>query len=336
MMATTWNYRAEPTAADKLEKWMQGALAVNRAMESTLVDVVAAYTPWLASVIPASIGFYNVTRRLGFFPWQAWIYAIVVECLGLATVATTLKFWSWNQETSGKKAPFWLAMLTGVFYLVITLSVNVILDDGNATVKFVKALASTFSVVGALVVAMRSQQGKAEKQLDDEKDATAKTQQEAQLRWQSVAQAEREKAKADHEKEVETLRLNQQKELESLRIQAEERRKEKEADRAFRKELKLAEIQLKLSESAAKVSGNFRNPGGNFRKGAESFGNFPESGNIFPETFGKWKDWRDVPVEQRKRIAGMAPKQVRAEFGTSEKSSSNWVRNAQQEFGSEE
>jgi len=322
-MATTWNtWQAQQPAAEKFEQAMKSALAVNRAMENTLVDVVAAYTPWLASFIPASLGYYNVTRVLHFQPWQGWIYAIVVECLGLATVATALKFWSWNQEGNGKRAPLELALLTGIFYLVITLSVNVILDEGTTTVKLVKALASTFSVVGALVVAMRAQQGKAESAL-----AATKAEHAAQLKadeekQERAEQGRLELAKLERERELETLRIQKEKELETLRLEAEERRKDKEAERNLRKELKLAEINLKVAENAAKVSQNVP-------ESAESFQKVSAGERKFPETFGKWSDWRQLPDEHKQRIATLAPKQVRDEYGLSDKTAGNWVRKAQ-------
>lgn len=350
-MATTWNDMAgwgqKPSAAQRLEDFLKGALAVNRAMETTLVDVVAAYTPWLASVIPAFIGFENVIRVLGFLPWQAWIYAIVVECLGLATVSTTLKFWSWNQDgastaLSRPKAPFWLAVATALVYLTITLSVNVLLDDGNELVKLVKALASSFSVVGALVLAMRSQQGKAETELEAAHKAAEKAQDEERQRVEMLKQQEALEARLAREKELESERLKHAKEMETFRIQAEAQAREKEAERNFRKEMKLAGMKLKVAEAQAKVAGNMADDSesgwkvaGNMPQGSESFQKVAEGENNFPETFGKWQDWREVPEEHKKRIAGMTPRQVRREYGVPEKTSSNWVRKAKDLFGGE-
>jgi hypothetical protein len=359
-MATTWNdmtgWGEKPSAAKRLEDFLKGALAVNRAMETTLVDVVAAYTPWLASVIPAFLGFENVTRALSFLPWQAWIYAIVVECLGLATVSTTLKFWSWNQDGQGKQAPFWLAVTTALVYLTITLSVNVLLDEGSELVKVVKALMSSLSVVGALVLAMRSQQSKSETQVDDDRLAEEKAKAADQQRWDMARHQAQEDARLAREKELESVRLQHEKELETLRIQAEAQAREKEADRHFRKELKLAEMQLKVAEAQAKVAGNMVDGLESGWKVAGDAQNFPESGwkvagdaqsfpesfqkvaegeNNFPATFGKWHDWRDLPEEHKKRIAGMTPKQVHREYGVPEKTSSNWARKANDLFGGE-
>lgn len=309
-MATTWanwsrgdSWESAPSMAERIDKAMKSLLAINRAMETTLIDVVAAYTPWLASLVPAFLGYENVLRALHFEVWQAWVYAIVVEALGLATVATTLKLWNWNLANKDRRAPFALAVLTALFYLTIVLSVNVLLDDGDALQKVVKALASSFAVVGALTVALRSQQARLEQ------DAESRRAQEESARQQS------EKRQAEDERmRLELVRLEKEKDLEFSRMQAENLRKEREAERTLRKELKLAEMHLKLAHPAPESSENGRKVAGD----AENF----------PETFGKFSDWRHLPAEHKKRIAMMTPRQVRAEYGVPDKTSGNWVRKA--------
>jgi len=302
-----WNrgdtWVSPPSTADRIEKWMKSMLAINRAMETTLIDVVAAYTPWLASLVPAFLGYENVRRALHFEIWQALVYAAVVEALGLATVATTLQLWNWNQENKDRRAPFALAMLTAVFYLVIVLLVNVLLDDGNAVQKGVKALASSLAVVGALTVALRSQQSK----LVQEAKSLA-------LEAEVERKAEKQRQDENQHLHLETLRLEKQKELELARLQAEDARKEREAERNLRKELKLAEMQLKLTNPVAESS--------------ESGRKVAESGGKFPETFGKWSDWRQLPYEHKTRIASMTARQVHEEYGVPDKTSGNWVRKA--------
>jgi hypothetical protein len=315
MAVTNWQRPAEFPASEKVENALLQVLAVNRAMESTLVDVIAAYTPWLASVIPASIGWLNVQSVLHFSPWQAWVYAIVVECLGLATVATSLKFWSWNQEHQ-KRAPFWLALVTAVFYLTIVLAVNALLDDGDWRVKLVKALASSLSVAGALIVAMRSQQAKLEKQAAQEQVNREQERLDIEQRRQDTNMLQ-----------IELAKIEAQKVTESSRLAAEEIRKEREAERNYRKELKLAEIAAKLEETRAKVSARVPESG-------ESFGKVSERLENVPETFRKWSDWRQVPAEHQRRIASLNNRQVRDEYGCSEKTAGNWIRKAVKQFGS--
>jgi len=307
-----WNNKpVEFPAAQKVEHALLQVLAINRAMESTLVDVIAAYTPWLASVIPASIGYSSVLVSLHFEPWQAGVYAVVVECLGLATVATSLKFWSWNQEhDKNKQAPFLLALVTAVFYLAIVLSVNVMLDPGDLWVKIVKALASSLSVAGALIVAMRAQQSKLEKQSDAEQVSAKQEHDDIEQR-----------RKDDMAQQLELAKIDAQKVTESSRLAAEIEQKEREEERNLRKVLKLAEIAGKVEISKAKVSVNVLESGESFPKVSGKLENVPE-------TFRKWSDWRQVPLEHQRRIAGMTNKQVQAEYGKSDKTAGNWIRKA--------
>lgn len=303
MATITWNL-AVPD--DKVTSALHGLLSINRAMESTLIDVVAAYIPWLGSFIPASIGWVNVQQVLGFTLLQAWIYAIVVEGMGLATVATTLMFWEWNQEQRDKRAPFTLALATALVYLAIVLGVNVLLDDGSPLVKGVKALASSISVVGALLVAMRSQQAKLRVLVENNRkfDVDAQAAQDAL----TVKLAEIEARKVE----------------ERLRLQADEAWKLSEAERNFRKEIKLAEIAAKVSISTAKVSESGRDVSGKFRNDVKVSRNFPE-------TFEKWSDWRKLSEEHKNRIAGMCIRDIRDQYGVSEKTAGNWLRKASEE-----
>lgn len=306
MATMTWNVHAS-ALEDKVNGLLRGLLVINRAMEGTLIDVVAAYIPWLGSFIPASIGWLNVQQVLGFTLLQAWIYAIVVEGMGLATVATTLMFWEWNQEQrDNKRAPFALALATALVYLAIVLGVNVLLDDGSPLVKGVKALASSISVVGALIVAMRSQQAKLRVLVENNRkfDVDAQAAQDAL----TVKLAEIEARKVE----------------ERLRLQADEAWKLSEAERNFRKEIKLAEIAAKVSISTAKVSESGRDVSGKFRNDVKVSGNFPE-------TFEKWSDWRKLSEEHKNRIAGMCIRDIRDQYGVSEKTAGNWLRKASEE-----
>jgi hypothetical protein len=311
------------------------------------VDVIAAFTPWIAPLVPAAIGYANVIKYLDFPIWLAWVYAAVVEFLGLATVTTALQFWSWNQDENGEQAPFNLALSTALFYLTITIAVNVLLDQGDALVKLVKALASTFSIVGALTLALRSQQGKRLEKLAQAQAETFRLTRKEEERCQKEEQKVMEQARKEEERKqkdqqniLELARLEQQKEIERLHIEAEERRKDKELSRKLRHEEKLAEIAAKVSERSQKVSGKFSDGlessesyqklTGKSSDDGESYQKVSEEQNNFPETFGKFPDWRQLPAEHRKRVGGMSNLQVRAEYGISEKTAGNWIRSSKE------
>jgi hypothetical protein len=191
---------AEFEFVERARRWLQGAQAFSRALEETLVDVIAAYTPWLAPLIPAAIGYGNVRKGLEFDPWLALVYALVVEFLGLATVTTTLQFRAWNQEQA-EKAPFWLAIGTALFYLLVTLTVNVFLDGGTIVQKVVKGLVSTFSVAGAITLAMRAEQAKRVAELAAKDAKAADEQSEAEERaWKHKTEEAEQRRKFQLEK----------------------------------------------------------------------------------------------------------------------------------------
>jgi hypothetical protein len=212
MTTSTIDNQLEFAFVERTRRKLQLWLALSRVLEETLADLFSAYTPLLAPLIPAVIGFENVQTGLGFGLPLAFLYAVVVECLGLATTTTALQFRAWNQEHD-KPAPYWLALATAGFYLLIVLLVNVLLDSGTFLQKFVKAAASTFSIVGAVTLALRNEQAK------------------------RVA-------------EIEQAKLNEQAEKERLDA---EQRLERQAKRELRLAEKRLEHELRLAESRQPV-----------------------------------------------------------------------------------
>lgn len=130
-----------------------------RAVETVLIDNVAATTPWLAPLVPAYMVHDSMSSRLGFPLWMAWAGAIVVEFLGLAAVSTAFQFWDWNDSRKklDQAAPVWLAAATAGFYMAVVLTVNVMLDQAILLHRIAKALLSLLSVVAAVILALRAQ-----------------------------------------------------------------------------------------------------------------------------------------------------------------------------------
>lgn len=150
---------AQLTASQKARAFLQEVLAFNRALEETLVDVLAAFVPWLAPAIPAYLAWRNMTGVLGFDPLLAGVGAVVVEFLGLATVSTTITLWDYNdtKRAGEQRAPLWVAGLTALGYIGIVLTVNVLLDDAPTLHLLAQALLSLLSVIGAVTLAVRAQ-----------------------------------------------------------------------------------------------------------------------------------------------------------------------------------
>lgn len=291
------NQMQEFELVERVRRWMRGALELSRAVEETLADLVAAYTPLLAPLIPATIGFENVKNGLGWENPQAFLYAVIVEFLGLATVTTALQFRAWNTQQN-KKAPIWIAILMAGFYLVVTLLVNVLLDTGTDLQKWVKAAASTFSIIGAITMALRNEQAK--------RVAEAAAQ---AVKMENHQQAAQELARQDRLQAEERARVEQ---IAAETREYQRRVDEEERERKF--QLKKLKLETQVSEKALQVSENEMKV------------------SNFPETFGKWSRWPQVPNEQRRRIAGLTVEQLMEQFGIEERTAYNWLEYSRKEL----
>jgi hypothetical protein len=146
-------------------------------IEAGFIDTVAAVTPWLAPLIPAYLVYHNMTTRLGYPPIFGLIGAAAVEFLGLSAVHTAVTFWTWNDDHTKERAPFWFAFGAGLFYVFIVLTVNAALDiaqDSQGVKIFAHALLSLLSVDAAIIIAIRAQHARrlADKQSErDERKA---------------------------------------------------------------------------------------------------------------------------------------------------------------------
>lgn len=158
-----------------LESWRR----LTDAIEVTLIDNLSATIPWLAPLLPAFFT-YDGLLGSGLVPRSlAVIAGVVVEFLGLVTVATTVQFFDYNGSVAGMenkqrfqkkqnrqsrflkkpyRAPVLPAGFTAAYYIVLILAVNILLDvNSNTTEKLIKALLSTIGLVGTLTMALRSQ-----------------------------------------------------------------------------------------------------------------------------------------------------------------------------------
>jgi hypothetical protein len=145
----------------------------SQTFERVVIDNLAAFTPWLAPLIPASMAYHNMITRLDFSPVVSLLGAVAVEFLGLCAVSTALEFWKYNEDKrkTDNSAPFVVALLAGLFYVVIILTVNAMLDlTQSLEVKVVaKAMLSLLSVVAAVIIALRSQHRRRLKDIADDK-----------------------------------------------------------------------------------------------------------------------------------------------------------------------
>jgi hypothetical protein len=158
---------------ERLRGGLESLQDTSQTFERVVIDNLSAFTPWLAPLIPASMAYRNMITRLDFSPLVSLFGAAAVEFLGLTTISTALEFWKFNQDKrkSDNSAPFVVALLTGVFYVVIILTVNAMLElNQSLEVKVAaKAMLSLLSVVAAVIIALRSQHRRRLKEIADEK-----------------------------------------------------------------------------------------------------------------------------------------------------------------------
>jgi uncharacterized membrane protein len=162
--------------------FLDGWRSITNAFERTLVDNVAATVPWLAPISPAYMAFHNVTIIFGWDVWVAWTIALAVEGLGLAVTSTAFHLWDWNDTKKDKEqsAPFWIAIVTVIFYLAVVITVNVILDVKASPIeRTAKALLSLLSVVAAVTLALRSQHARRVEEKNEELEESRAERKEA-------------------------------------------------------------------------------------------------------------------------------------------------------------
>jgi len=147
-------------------------------LENAAVEFVARAAPWLAPGPSAYFVARAAMKHLHTPLLVAAIIAATIETLGISTVATALRLYDWNQESTTAKgnvrkgrtlAPplmIWLSVGLVALYLVTTIGLTVALEvlaDGNVTpVRVAPAVFPLLAVVGAVNLALRSNQARRE------------------------------------------------------------------------------------------------------------------------------------------------------------------------------
>ena len=135
--------------------------------ESSLVNFLTAFSPWLAPLAPAYMTYQHMKDFLHFPLLLAFALALLVEILGFGTVSTFLDFWFYNRRVraGSKQAPLGLIVFAFAFYLCLILVTNVVIDIAKsfgtpdqllwATI-LVRALLALQTIPGATIVAVRT------------------------------------------------------------------------------------------------------------------------------------------------------------------------------------
>lgn len=132
--------------------------------ESAWMNLAAALIPYGVSLIPAYLTYQHVYNELDFKQWIAIDSGVVVELFGVVAMQTIIRFWQNNKKYTSEKselrAPLKAAVFAYGFYLVITMTVNVVLEvvAGERTFWPIVAIA-LFSLLGipsGVLVAIRT------------------------------------------------------------------------------------------------------------------------------------------------------------------------------------
>lgn len=144
--------------------------------EKSFLDLLSALVPWAVPVIPAYLTVYHTQNEMGFPAWVAFTAGFVTEVLGIASVATAIKFYRHNLKYKDSKnhAPFWLAMFTYIFYLAIILTVNVLLElvAGSRSNEVIIAIGlfSLLSLPSAVLISIRAQHAEILNEVEERKE----------------------------------------------------------------------------------------------------------------------------------------------------------------------
>lgn len=131
---------------DVLNAWVTGT-------EGSAANLAAAIGPWLTPLAPANNTYQHLVYTMAYPEWVAFALAVVVEVLGFASISTIVRFWMHNRRYSAtdRKAPLQWAVLTFLSYLLVTMSINVVLDVASLIGKVVEPVAYARVLVNALL-----------------------------------------------------------------------------------------------------------------------------------------------------------------------------------------
>jgi len=133
--------------------------------ERSFLDFLSALVPYFVPIIPAYLTYYHALTEMGFPVWVAMTAAFVVETLGLTSVSTAIRFKQHNKKykTEGNQAPFKLAVFVYIFYIVVVITVNVILEIVSGTrggwIIVSIALFSLLSFPASVMISIRAEYG---------------------------------------------------------------------------------------------------------------------------------------------------------------------------------
>lgn len=130
--------------------------------ERSFLDLISVIVPYCVPLPVAYLTYFHTTAMMDFPAWLGYTSAFVIEALGLASVSTAIRFYRNNKayKSDKERAPFSLALGVYVFYLVVTITLNVVLEivDGSrgGWIIFSIGLFTLLSVPSGVLISIRS------------------------------------------------------------------------------------------------------------------------------------------------------------------------------------
>lgn len=151
-----------------LARFFEWVSQVLNGAERSFLDLLSVLVPYCVPVIPAYLTYYHTKDIMDFPDWVAITASFVVEVLGITSVSTAIRFFRHNQRykksierNTANAAPFWLAVFVYVFYIVIVLTVNVLLEQiaGTRSGEVILAIAlfTLLSFPSGVLISIRTQ-----------------------------------------------------------------------------------------------------------------------------------------------------------------------------------
>lgn len=151
-------------------------------LETNIIDIIVRFAPWLAPIPTAYAVYVAALNVLHYTPFVAGAAGASVEIIGIASVATALEFWSYNQEKTSKQkqAPFMIALITCVFYLVAVLLLAVFVEVFPELARGAAVIFPLLSLTGALILGLRRDHNMRKQAYKDRKSAVKTSRQQIQ------------------------------------------------------------------------------------------------------------------------------------------------------------
>lgn len=161
-------------------------------IERSAVDLVAKIAPWAAPIPTA----YLIGRAtINHLAWPAPVAitaALIIETLGLASAATALELFEFNQvrRKTDSPAPFALAVGLVLAYFTIATGLTVALDIYPALARYAPAIFPALSLTGITILALRADHRRRLQGIADERAERKETRRQvAQNKRTKTAQA---------------------------------------------------------------------------------------------------------------------------------------------------